>query len=297
MTSTEVAERASVGSLQKFTNLEPHEIELVKSYVARGASDDELAVYLHQASRLGLDPMAREIWCVKMLDYKTGEPKTDKYGNEYPAQIMVGRDGFLAIAERSGEFDGLVSGVVKANDEFEFGLEKPVHKFGRDEKGLRGPIVGAYAYVYRKDRAYPFRVFAEWTEHGLPKTRDADGNLVTGKTPWKDTPSLMIKKVAESNALRLAFRVSGVVAAEGSDEDTETDATEIVDAEVIDETPARPDDTPPAAAAGEPGPQGNGRSDPEPSAQGSGATQSERGAASPPGASEPGEQGELEVDE
>jgi len=277
--STAVAERENVGALQKFTDLEPHEIELVKSYVARGANNDELAIFLHQAQRLGLDPMAREIWCIKIRDYKTGEPKTDNYGNEYPAQIMVGRDGFLAIAERSGKFDGLVSGVVKQNDEFEFALEAPVHKFGRDEDGKRGQIVGAYAYVYRTDRRYPFRMFAEWTEHGLPKTRDAEGNLTPGKSPWKDTPSLMIKKVAESNALRLAFRVSGVAALEGSDEEIDTDASEIVEAEVVDETPARPD------AAGD---ASDGGPTPVEDADAGGPTAAD---------AEPGEQEQLEVDE
>lgn len=277
--STEIAERSSVGQLQKFTDLKPHEIELVKSYVARGATDDELAIFLSQAKLWNLNPMAKEIWCVKLLDFQTGEPKVDKYGNEYPAQIMVGRDGFLAIAERSGKFDGLVSGVVKENDEFEFGLEKPIHRFGRDEEGKRGAIIGAYAYVYRTDRRYPFRMFAEWFEHGRPKTRNDDGSPKSGKTPWKETPSLMIKKVAESNALRLAFRVSGVVAAEGSDEDVDQDRHEIVDAEVVEDTPARPDATGDASDGG-PTPEEAPDAD---SAQ--------------PADGEPGEQGELDVDD
>lgn len=287
--SKEVATRPNAGALAAFTDMTGEQVELVKNTVARGASDDELALFLHLARAYELDPFAKEIWCIKQVD-ENGNPKTDRHGNEYPAQITVARDGFLKIAEMSGVFDGIVSGVVKENDEFDFGLEAPVHKFGRGEDGKRGGIVGAYAYVYRTDRSKPFRVFAEWAEHGFPPTHNRDGTLKSlqdTKSPWRHYPSSMIRKVAEANALRLAFRVSGVVAQEAPDE--EAIDGDVVDAEVVSETPARPDDTPPAEAQQPTNESGDAGADPAGSE-----TQSDRDAATSPGASEPGGQGELE---
>src|SRR5438552_10395724 len=98
----------------KFT---AEQAELIKSQFAAGATDDEFAVFLAVAQKFDLDPIAREVWCIKR--------KADE-----PAQIMVGRDGLLAVAERSGQFNGLVSGVVKEGDSFVFGLETPNHTFG-----------------------------------------------------------------------------------------------------------------------------------------------------------------------
>jgi len=209
----------------------PEQVDLIRRTVAPGASDDEAALFLRVAQSLDLNPFLKEVWCVKQLD-ADGVPKTNRKGEEYPAQIMVGRDGLLTIAERSGVFDGLVSGVVKTGDEFEFGLEKPTHVFG----ATRGKIVGAYAYAYRSDRRYPYRMFAEWAEHGLPMTRQGgkpDGALINPWSPWSKTPSLMIKKVAEANALKLAFRASGVIAADAPEPDEPAD--EVVDAEVVGE--------------------------------------------------------------
>lgn len=191
----------------------PEQVALIKSQFAAGATDDEFAVFLAVAQKFELDPIAREVWCIKR--------KADD-----PAQIMVGRDGLLAIAERSGHFDGLVSGVVKEGDTFEFGLREPTHRFGE----TRGKLLGGYAYVYRSDRQYPFHVFAEWAEHGAPITRDKDGKRINLWSPWSKYPSAMIRKTAEAQALRLAFRVSGVVA-EGSEAD------DYVDGEVIEDPP------------------------------------------------------------
>lgn len=221
-TSTEIDVRQVAGVVDMWT---PEQVDLLRRTVAPGASDDEAALFLRVAQSLDLNPFLKEVWCVKQLD-QDGNPKRNRKGEEYPAQIMVGRDGFLTIAERSGQFNGLVSGVVKAGDRFEFGLQQPVHVLGEE----RGKIMGAYAYVYRKDRDYPMRIFAEWSEHGAPITRDSEGKRINLWSPWSKTPSLMIKKVAESNALKLAFRVSGVVAADSPEE-------EIVDAEVVEDHP------------------------------------------------------------
>ena len=95
-------------------------------------------------------------------------------------------------------YDGLVSDVVRENDKFrrkETGIN---HQYGTN----RGQIVGSYALVYRKDRSYPVYVFAPFEEYR------SDTKV------WKQYPSAMILKVAESMALKRAFSVSGLVSRE-----------------------------------------------------------------------------------
>lgn len=193
---------------------------LLKEYAAKGTTVEEFSSFLIIARQLELNPFTHEIWL----------PDFDGSGqNRAP---YVGRDGLLAIAERSGQFDGLVSGVVYEGDTFELGSERPVHRIGA---GDRGRIRFAYAYVYRKDRRYPTSVIAERGEFLDPKVLDAQGNPRTGgvtKTPWFKYPSLMLKKVAEANALRLCFKVSGVVAV--ADNSTPVDQGDVIDGDAIE---------------------------------------------------------------
>jgi phage recombination protein Bet len=201
---------------------------MLMEYAAKGTTVTEFTSFLIIAKQLELNPFLHEIWL----------PDFDGTGrNRAP---YVGRDGLLAIAERSGQFDGLVSGVVCEGDEFELGLNEPVHKLA---PGERGRILYAYAYVYRKDRRVPTSVVASRATFLDPKVLDEQGKPRTGpvtKTPWFKFPDLMLKKVAEANALRLCFKVSGVVAV--ADNATPVDETDIVDAEIVADQPARPED-------------------------------------------------------
>lgn len=95
--------------------------------------------------------------------------------------IQVMRDGFLTIAHRSGKFAGIESGV-KEDDS--------------------GKLVG-WAKVYHQDFEHPVYQEADMSEYA------SDRNML-----WKTKPKTMIKKVAESMALRKAFNVSGVYAPE-----------------------------------------------------------------------------------
>ena len=142
----------------------PEKYELVKEQFAKGCTDNEFQVFLELSNKYGLDPFARQIWAVK------------GYGSS-PAQIIIARDGYLAVAHRSGQFDGM------SDPEYE-----------TDEKGK---VIHVRIRVYRKDMSHPFTGDA-W---------DDEDNL--HQSVWNKRQRTMLLKVAESRALRKAFSVSG----------------------------------------------------------------------------------------
>lgn len=143
-------------------------LQLIRDMFAKGANDNEFGVMIELARKYQLDPFARQIWLVK-------------YGDN-PAQIFCGRDGYLAIAHRSGQFDGMESGTRKDG----------------------GDLIG-WCKVYRRDMSHPFEVEVYASEYS------------TGKNLWRDKPRTMIQKVAEAHALRRAFSISGLYSPEEID--------------------------------------------------------------------------------
>ncbi len=166
-----------------FTN---EEIETIRRTVAIDANEDEFKMFMHLAKTYGLDPFNKEIFFWKIK----GNPT-----------IMTSRDGYLKIADRYPEYDGLVSDVVREKDKYTRTVEGVTHQYGTD----RGDIIGAYALVYRKDRRYPVYVFAPFKEY------------YACNRVWSQYPSAMILKVAESMALKRSFTVSGLVSSEELD--------------------------------------------------------------------------------
>lgn len=188
---------------------DPANVAVIKQTVAKGANDAQLAVFLELSASLGLNPLAKEIWCAVQPGRNGGEPNV---------LIMVGRDGLLKKAREHsqpgyGRFLGMQDGVVCANDTFEvISDENGVHVTHRfdatksADDGGRGEIVGAYARVIREGM-YPTFFFAPLAEY-LP-TFDQDWKMK--KSPWGNQRSAMILKCAQSTALRLAFSITGVV--------------------------------------------------------------------------------------
>jgi len=157
------------------------QIELIKRTVAKGASDDELKLFLHLASRYDLDPFTRQIWFIK-------------YGDD--AHIFTGRDGFLHIAHRSGAFNGMQTQLREEPIGFE------IRYYNRKEKKVevlkRPSQFVATCTVFRKDMSEPF-VCEVW-----------ESEYSTGQGLWPTKRRVMIQKVAEASTLRRAFDISGL---------------------------------------------------------------------------------------
>lgn len=83
-------------------------LELIKKTVAKGATDLELELFLHACKRTGLDPLMKQIYCIKRganmamqtgIDgYRLIADRTGKYAGSDEPQYTVGGDGFPDVA-------------------------------------------------------------------------------------------------------------------------------------------------------------------------------------------------------
>lgn len=164
----------------------PEQIGVIQKSVAKGTEVAELAYFLNVCQSVGLNPFNKEVWCYK-----------DHRGNLI---IFTGRDGLLRKAQENPNFGGIRSSEVREKDHFliDIANAKIEHRFGLED---RGEIVGAYCVVDRKEGT-PTIEFVKASEY-MPKNPNP-------YTPWAKFPAAMMKKVAESHALKKAFGMSGV---------------------------------------------------------------------------------------
>jgi phage recombination protein Bet len=157
------------------------DVALIKETVAKGTTDSELALFLFTAREAGLSPLLKEIWC-----YRDGKSNLI---------IFSGRDGFLKSAQNNKNFNGIRSSEVRENDEFSLDIAN--NKITHLKKFPTGKIIGAYAIAFRKEGEPTI----EWVDFE-PYNK--------GYSAWKTHPADMIKKVAETHALKKAFGISAL---------------------------------------------------------------------------------------
>ena len=158
------------------------QVALLKRTIARGASDDELAMFVYICQKRGLDPFARQIYALKRREQDDSGNWVEKMTHQ------TGIDGFRLIAERSGKYRG----------------QKPVQWCGPDGKWVEVwlsevPPAAARVGVLHRDFAEPIYAVANYSAY-VQKKRDGNPTKM-----WATMPAGQIAKCAEALALRKAF--------------------------------------------------------------------------------------------
>lgn len=175
------------------TKLTKNQVELVKRTIAKGASDDELKMFLYICQRTGLDPFTKQIHLVPRWD--------SKLGGEIRVPI-VGIDGLRATAEKTGAYAG--NADPKFGDDVEIDYTETVYEGKtRKERKAKMSVPGTATVTVKKivqGVVCDFTATARWDQY-LPKKKD--GSI--SSPLWIKMPHLMLGKCAEALALRKAF--------------------------------------------------------------------------------------------
>lgn len=162
-------------------------------------SPDEFDTFLHIAASLGLDPLKKQIYA-----FVFSKDKPDKRR----MSIIVGIDGFRAVAKRSGSY--------RPDDRSaRFVIDPETVDAARNPLGLISAEVTCYQHVHGD--WFPVTAIAYWDEFA-PITEDGSwedsttgkryfkGNgkfrLDPAKENWRKMPRVMLAKCAEAQAIR-----------------------------------------------------------------------------------------------
>lgn len=172
------------GDASKWT---PRERALVEAagLVSRGnlAPRPVVEAFLSHCHRTGLDPIARQIYCIER-------------GGKWTTQISI--DGARLVAERSKKYQGQTPTEWTAD-----GVTWVQVWLSKDNPAA------ARVGVYREGFQAPLYAVSTWDQYAQPNS-----------PMWKKMPALMLGKTAEMLALRKAFPqdLSGLYSAEEMDQ-------------------------------------------------------------------------------
>ncbi len=171
----------SYDKLMEMTSYQKDMLIVLHRTVAKGTTPAEFAFFLTYCKSSGLNPINKEIWCYK--------------NTQGDVLIFTGRDGFLKKNKENPMYRGMRSSEVCEFDEFEIDMIEG--KVKHIITNNRGKVISAYAIVSiegQKDVV----VYLDFDEFNLNQAK------------WKTAPKMMIKKCAQSHALREAAGMTGI---------------------------------------------------------------------------------------
>lgn len=198
------------------------EVQLLKRTICKGATDEELSMFIQNCKRYGLDPFTGQIHAVKRWDSDAGRKVM---------KVQVGIDGFRLIADRTGKWRGTQGPFWCGPD------GKWTDVWLKDEHPAAAKVG-----VLRGDFSEPRWGIARWDAYVATK-KGGDPTFM-----WQKMPAHMLAKCAEALALRSAFPndLSGLYTdaemQQAGDVEKRTyngpdpDEVETVGAEVVDDT-------------------------------------------------------------
>lgn len=156
--------------------------ETVRNYLTSGnskATDQDVLMFIELCKAQKLNPFVRDAYLVK-------------FGNQ-PAQIIVGKDVFIKRASEHPNFNGMKAGIVILDKNGDIKEREGALKLKEEE------LVGGWCEVHLKDKDFPVKSVVSFEEYAQKKN---DGTL---NSMWSSKGATMIRKVAQSQALREAF--------------------------------------------------------------------------------------------
>lgn len=162
---------------------------LLKSQIAPGCTDDELAVFLEVAALRNLSPWAKQIYAIRRKS--RAQDDRGQWVDVWKMTIQTGIDGFRLIASRKDPG---------------YTTDDTVFEYDDKAKGPTNPlgIVKATVRIWKTGASRPVEASAFWDEYRQAiEDRNGGGKKLTGK--WADMPRNQLGKCAEALALRKAF--------------------------------------------------------------------------------------------
>ena len=132
--------------VMKYENITPDQVDLIKSQIAVGATDDELRLFLYVADKSGLDPLTKQIYFIKR-------------GGKMTIQTAI--DGFRSIADRTGQYHSSDKPVFEEVDNKVVEATVTVGKITQGE-------VGKFTATARWSEYYPEKNAFMWDK--MPHT-------------------------------------------------------------------------------------------------------------------------------
>jgi phage recombination protein Bet len=158
------------------------QIELIKNTIAKGATDDELSLFMATCKRTGLDPFSRQIYMIE----RRFKDKDGAWARKMEIQASI--DGLRVVAERTGDYQG-------QDGPYWCGMDGKWTDVWLQAVAPSASKIG----VLKKGFTQPLWAVARW--HSYAQTYQ-DGNPTK---MWAKMGDVMLSKCAEALALRRAF--------------------------------------------------------------------------------------------